>query len=156
MFDEKSHTVGLVSPVDTAATTVNSVVVNMENYHNVDFAVYFGTITGDTATITVEECDDTTPSNSTAIAFKYRESGATGTSDTYGDITTATSSGVTVADDDDDHIFLISLDASELSDGYPMVRVVVDPGSSMSACEVAILAILDPRYPQNAQVTAIA
>ena len=155
-FDERYHVVGLASPVDTTTTTVSSDVVNMENYHAVTFLVYFGTITGDTVVVTVEECDDVTPSNSTPIIFKYRESGATGTSDAWGDITAATVAGFTAAADDDDHILMIGIDASELSAGYPMVRVVADPGSSASAVEIAILAILDPRYPQSAQVTAIA
>ena len=156
MFDEKTHIVGLASPVDTTTTTVSSDIVNLENYHQVDFIVYFGTITDDTVVVTVEECDDVSPSNSTAIAFNYRESGATGTSDTFGDITAATSTGFTAAADDDDHILLISLDASELAAGYPMARVVADPGSSASAVEIAILAVCYPRYPQNAQITAIA
>lgn len=154
-FDENYHVVGLASPVDTITSTVNSDVIDMRYYHSVTFLVYFGTITTDVCVMTVEECDNVTPSNHTAIAFKYRESGATATSDAFGDITAVASTGVTASAADDDHIFLITVDASELSEGYPCVRLVADPGGSMSACEIAILAILDPRYPQNAQLTAI-
>jgi len=152
---EKYHVVGLVSPVDTASTTVNSDVINMGKNHAACIAVYIGTITGDTAVITVEECDDVTPSNSTAIDFRYRESGATGTSDAFGDMATAASTGVTVAATDDDHIFLIDIDADELSDGYPYLRVVIDPGASASACEVAVVAFLDGRYKQNDAPSAL-
>jgi len=154
-FDEQYHIVGLSSPADSAGVAVSSDIVNVGKYHSADFVVYIGTLTGDTATITVEECDDVTPTNNTAIAFNYRESGATGTSDAYGSKTAATTSGVTVAATDDDHIFLVSIDGAELSDGYPYARVVVTPGGSASASEVAILAILRPRYAQNAQSTAI-
>jgi hypothetical protein len=154
-FAEKYHIVGLTSPVDTGNTTVNSDIVNLGKNHSGCFLVYIGTITGDTAVITVEECDDTTPSDSTAIDFRYRESGATGTSDAFGDITAATTSGVTVAATDDDKIFLIEIDADELSDGYPYVRIVVDPGSSASACEVAIVAVLDGRFKQNDAPSAL-
>lgn len=154
-FDEEYHVVGLASPVDTTSTTVSSDIVNLGKYHSATFVIYLGTITGDTAVVTVKECDDVTPTNSTAIAFQYRESGATGTSDAYGSITAATISGFTFAADDDDHILLIDIDGSQLSDGYPYVQIIVDPGGSASACEVAILAIMKPRFAQNAQVTAI-
>ena len=154
-FGERQHIVGLASPADSAGVAVSSDIVDLRYYHRVTFLVYLGTITGDVVTLTVEECDDVTPSNNTAIAFNYRESGATGTSDAFGAKTAATSSGVAAAATDDDHIFLIDLDASELSAGYPCARVVATPGGSASASEIAILAILDPRYPQNAQLTAI-
>jgi hypothetical protein len=154
-FNERRHIVGLATPVDTTSTTVNSDVVNMGKFHGGEFLVYFGTITGDTVVVTVEECDDVTPTNSTAIAFNYRQSGVTGTSDAYGAITAATSSGVTISATDDDKILAISVDSSELSAGFPYLRIVADPGGSASAVEIAILCILDPRYPQNAQITAL-
>lgn len=155
-FDERFHVVGLASPVDTTTTTVTSDILNLENYHGAVLLVYFGTITGDTVAVTVEECDTVVPGANTAIAFNYRLSGATGSDDAFAAKTAATSTGVTITADDDDKILMIDIDASELSAGYPMVRVIADPGSSASAVEIAILAILDPRYPQNAQVTAIA
>lgn len=154
-FNERRHIVGLATPVDTTSTTVTSDIVSLKNYHGGEFILYFGTITGDTVVVTVEECDDVTPSNNTAIAFNYRKSGATLVSDAYGDITASASTGVTIAATDDDKILAISLDASELSAGFPCVRIVADPGGSASAVEIAILCILDPRYPQNDQLTAL-
>jgi len=43
-----------------------------------------------TSTITVDACDDVTPSNTTAVAFYYR---ASTTPDTWGDWTAATAAG---------------------------------------------------------------
>ena len=154
-FDERLHIVGLASPVDSAGAAVSSDIVNLVKYHSGTFLVYFGTITGDTIVVTVEECDDVTPSNSTAIAFSYRLSGATGTSDAYGAKTAAAAGGVTIAATDDDKILQIDVNGVELTAGFPYVRVVATPGGSASASEIAILCILDPRYPQNAQVTAL-
>ena len=154
-FNERRHIVGLADPVDTTSSTVTSDIVSLKNYHGGEFLVYFGDITGDTVVVTVDECDDVSASNSTAIAFNYRLSGATGTSDAYGAITAATSTGVTISATDDNKILAISIDASELSAGFPCVRIVADPGGSASAVEIAILCILDPRYPQNAQLTAL-
>ena len=154
-LDERLHVVGLASPVDTTSTTVESDIVNLKGYHAVEFLVYFGTITGDSVVVTLEECDDVTPSNNTAIVFKYRKSGATGTSDAFGDITAATTSGVTITASDDDKILMISIKSDELSAGFPYARIVADPGGSASAVEIAILAVMTPRYPQNDQITAL-
>ncbi len=68
-FDEQYHTVGLASTADSGGASVTSDIVNLGKYHSADFLIYFGTITGDTIAVTLEECDDVTPSNSTAIAF---------------------------------------------------------------------------------------
>jgi hypothetical protein len=154
-FNNETHIVGLSSPADSAGVAVTSDIVNVGKYHSVSLLVYLGTLTGDTAVVTVEECDDVTPTNNTAIAFRYRESGATTTSDAYGAVTAATSSGFTFAATDDDHILMIDINGADLTDGYPYVRVVVTPGGSASASELAILAVLRPRYPQSDQTTAI-
>jgi hypothetical protein len=154
-FNNETHIVGLSSPADSAGVAVTSDIVNVGKYHSVSLLVYLGTLTGDTAVVTVEECDDVTPTTNTAIAFRYRESGATTTSDAYGAVTAATSSGFTFAATDDDHILMIDINGADLTDGYPYVRVVVTPGGSASASELAILAVLRPRYPQSDQTTAI-
>jgi len=146
--------VGLTSPVDTTSTTVNSDVVSCKNLVNIDFLVYFGTITGDTVAVTVEECDDVTPSASTAIAFSYRKGAAVGT-DTDGAVTAATTSGVTITATDDDKVLTISVDPHKLSAGYPFLRVVADPGASASAVEVAIIAVLWPRYAATSNISAV-
>ena len=146
--------VGLTSPVDTASTTVNSDVVSCKNLVAIDFLVYFGTITGDTVAVTVEECDDVTPTNSTAIAFKYRLGAAVGT-DTDGAVTAATTSGVTITASDDDKVLTISVDPHVLTAGYPYLRVVADPGASASAVEIALIAVLWPRYAATTNISAV-
>lgn len=153
-LDQTVHVVGLTSPVDTASTTVNSDVIGVKEYHAIEFLVYFGTITGDTVAVTVEECDNVTPSNTTAIAFKYRKGAATGT-DSMGAVTDATASGVSMAATDDDKLLLIDVDPRALSADRPYLRVVADPGASASAVEIAILALLRPRYAQSAQLSAV-
>lgn len=150
----KPQYVGLATPVDTTSTTVNSDVVNAGKCIWIDFLVSFGTITGDTVVVTVEECDDTTPSNSTAIAFKYRKGAAVGTH-TDGSITAATTSGVTIAATDDDKLLTIGVDPDALSDGYPYLRVVADPGASASAVEIDILAVAMPKYAGETNISLV-
>ncbi|MBT3274195.1 MAG: hypothetical protein HN368_13640 [Spirochaetales bacterium] len=152
--DEEVHVVPLIAPVDTAAVAVNTDVVNLENYHNVQFIIPLGVVTGDTIAATVEECDDTTPSNSTAIAFYYRLSSAVGT-DSMGARAVATTAGVTVAATDDNKVLIIDVASDELTDGFPYVRAVLTPGGSMTVLLVGAVAIMRPRYPQAVQVSAV-
>jgi hypothetical protein len=146
--------IGLASPVDTASTTVNSDVIGCKELTAIDFLVYFGTITGDTVVVTVEECDDVTPSNSTAIAFKYRKGAAVGT-DTDGAVADATTAGVTIAATDDDKVLTISVDPAALTAGYPYLRVVADPGASATAVEIAIVAVAWPRYASATNLSLV-
>lgn len=144
----------LVAPVDTASTTVNSDIVNAGKCAWVDFVVSFGVITGDTVVVTVEECDDVTPTNSTAIAFKYRKGAVVGT-DTDGAITAATTSGVTITATDDGKMLTISVDPDALTSGYPYLRVVADPGASASVCLIDIAAIVHPKYAAETNVSVV-
>jgi hypothetical protein len=70
---EKSHfEVGLAPVADAFAGTVYSDVVNMKNHGRVRFIHFWGVGTTGTGTITVQACDDTVPSNRTAVPFRYR------------------------------------------------------------------------------------
>jgi len=153
-FDETVHVVPVLAPADITTSTTYTDVVGLKEYRRIQFHILFGAITGDTVALTVEECDDTTPTNSSAIAFKYRKSSAVGT-DSMGALTDATTSGITVAATDDNKVIIVEVDARDLSDGYPYVRVALDPGSSMSACVVGATAILEPRYAQSSQLSAV-
>ncbi len=141
----RNHLIPLIAPADTGSTTANSDVFDASECIAVACQVAFGAITGDSVVVTVEECDDTTPSNSTAIAFKYRLSSAVGT-DSMGDLTDATAAGATLAASDDDKILEIFVDPRALSAGYPYLRLVVDPGASMTACLISAAASVLPRY----------
>lgn len=63
---------GLNPVADAFAGTVASDVVDMSEFSRVVFLQFVGTGATGTSTITVEACDNTTPSNTTAIAFHSR------------------------------------------------------------------------------------
>jgi hypothetical protein len=151
---DKIRVVQLTTPVDTGTTTVNSDVIGTKELIGIKFVLSMGTITGDTVVVTVEECDDTTPSNQTAIAFNYRLGAAVGT-DTDGAVTAATTAGVTIAATDDDKVLTISVDPAALTADFPYLRVVADPGGSASACEIAIIAVAWPRYASATNVSLV-
>ena len=142
------HQIPSLAPVDQANGALQSDVVDAGEANEIEFDVMFGVITGDVVTITIEECNNNTPSLTTAIAFNYQKSSAVGT-DVMGAVTAATSSGVELAASDDGKMVRCYVDPKALTDGRPYVRAVVTPGGSMSVCLVAINTLVRPRYPQE-------
>ena len=63
---------GLDAVADAFSGTVSSDVVNMENWGSVIFILHKGVGTTGTSTLTVEACDDVTPTNTTAVPFFYK------------------------------------------------------------------------------------
>lgn len=133
-FAEQYHVAFGKNPVaDFQATSAVSDVVNAKNFHTTVFLIYTGVGTTGTATITVEACDDTTPSNTTAVPFYYRViTGGLNAGDTAGTLTLATASGFTTTAGSH-QCFVVEVDHEELGDtGYKYVRckcteVVDDP-----------------------------
>ena len=116
---------------------VNTDIINTQLYDRIDFVILLGALAG-ASTLTVEECDDTTPSNNTAIAFDYKKT-TTALGDTFGAVTAATSSGITIAGTDDNKTIVVMVRASELTDGYPFVRCVFsDPSGADFVSVVAV------------------
>src|SRR3990172_4310004 len=60
---------GLAYSADVFAGTVYTDVVNMENWHQVEFEINVELGSTGTSTITVQACDDVTPSNRSAVPF---------------------------------------------------------------------------------------
>ena len=86
-----NHLVKGLDPVaDAFAGTKYTDVVDFKNHNIVEFYIYKGVGTTGTSTVTVEACDDTTPSNTTAVTFRYQ---AITSGDTHGALTAATTAG---------------------------------------------------------------
>ena len=151
---QEVHLVPGLAPVDAASTAKQSDVVGAKEGLELEFDALFGVITGDTVVVTIEECDDTTPTNTTAIAFNYQLSSAVGT-DVMGAVTAATTAGVTIAAADDGKVLRCFVDPAALSAARPYVRAVATPGGSMTVCLVAIVALIRDRYPQEVPISAV-
>lgn len=129
-------------------------IINTKLYDHVTFVVQEGVGGTGTATITVEECDDVTPTNSTAIAFVYRITAAAG-GDTFGALTAATSAGyATIAGAA--KMIVIEVPAAGLADGFPFVRLVLTELVD-SPVDAGVIAICSKaRYSGAIMPTAIA
>lgn len=64
---------GLDPVADAFTATVSSDVIDMSEFSRIVFLMYAGVGATGTSTFTVEACDDTTPSNVTAIPFFSRD-----------------------------------------------------------------------------------
>ena len=145
------HFVLAVAPIDINGGIVNSDVFSMGKYAHASIVVMLG-VTGAATTITVEECDDFVPTNTTAIAFaSYAEETAGG--DTLGTKTATTSSGIT-GSTNDGVFYVIEIDAAELTDGRPNLRVVFSDPSSATLAAVGVF-LSGARYGQEQSPTAI-
>lgn len=112
--------VGIAPVADFMDTVQSTDIVNMKNHGRVRFIVFWGVGTTGTATLTVEACDDVTPSNSTAVPFRYRRTAALGTP---GAVTAATTSGFTTTAGSN-QIYEVEVDAEDVaSTGFGYVRL---------------------------------
>lgn len=153
VVSQYGHWVKGLDPVaDAFAGTVRSDVVNATKHRNVTFLIYKGVGTTGTSTITVEANDDVTPSNSTAIPFKYR---ACTTGDTWGALTDATTAGFATTAGSS-QMYEITVDTDELGDtGFKYLSLkAVEVVDSPVLGGIAIL-MSQPRYAQAIPATAI-
>ena len=118
----RTHVAQGLPPVADALSgaTVYTDIVDASLAEWVEFIVQKGVGTTGTATFTVQACDDTTPSNTSAIPFWYARAA---TADTYGTLTAATSTGY-LNTAGSNHIERIFVDSKQVAlAGYRYVRL---------------------------------
>lgn len=144
---EQGKPVAGLAPVDIGGAAKTSDYFSMENYSHVSIIVYCGAITN-AATITIEESDDNAGNDTTAIAFKYYQITAGATGDRTAATTAGFSTGTT-----DGSMFVVEIDAAELSDGYPFLVVKT---TNAGANVITIVPVLSgARYGQAAPPNAL-
>lgn len=158
-FVEYENIIPLLAPQDIASTITRSLWMDLAGAHRAAFLVVFGNVnsaSADTEIVTVESVSAPTGTEA-AVAFNYRLSGALG-ANTWGAITAATTSGVTIDPASDDNKLLwIDIDPAEINAaGNRYVRVALTDNTDMAACLVAVLGFVSPRYKQIAMVSATA
>lgn len=119
LIEELQFIKGIDPVADAHAGGVTSDVIDMSEFSRIVFLSYRGVASGGTAagTFTVEACDDTTPSNVSAIPFHYRKDGAA--------VAAAASTGVQVAAGSSKiDVFEVREDALSAS-GYRYIRLKI-------------------------------
>ena len=150
---ECCHVVNILPPQSIVAA-VTSDVFSLKNYSHVSIVVTAGATNADAGNITIEECDDFVPTNDTAIPFRYYAE-ETAAGDTLGAKQSAeAATGIDVSANDN-ITYVIEIDATELSAGYPnLILKWSIPGGATLVSAVAILS--GARYAGEQSATAIA
>lgn len=163
LFDVGHIVQGIVPVADAFAGGVSTDVVSLKDYNRVTFVIITGAIedAGVSNLCKVQACDNTTPSNTTDIAF-YRNSLPWSTTvDTWGALALAPSTGYNFTAGTPAanavHIATVTSDMVEANaPGKPFVRLNIAEtvNKTITGCVLVILS--EPRYPQAVPVTAIA
>ena len=150
-YIDKLHFIGGLAPdSDFASGTVNTDIFEVLG-DGALFLIWYGTNANSGAsTLTIQACDDVTPTNSTAVAFYYRSST---TFDTWGSWTAATVAGITVGGSADS-AWEIWVDGAELAThGYGYVRAHMVESTNQEADGVVAAFVVNPRdVPQSTTV----
>jgi hypothetical protein len=146
-----SFELGLAPIADAFAGTATSRVVSMKNHNRVRFIAFWGVGATGTSTFTVEACDDTTPSNTSAVPFYYRitvQGAAPGT------VTAATSAGF-LSTAGSAQMYEIEVPAEALAaSGYGYVRLKGVEGTASARLGGILIEMLEPRYPGATQTVS--
>jgi hypothetical protein len=150
---ECCHVVNILPP-QSINGAVTSDVFSLKNWDHASIIVTCGATDADAGNITIEECDDFTPTNDTAIDFRYYAETTAG-GDTLGAKQTAeAATGIDVSGNDN-ITYVIEIDSAQLSDGYPnLILKWSAPGGVTLVSAVAILS--RSRYAGDQNATAIA
>lgn len=142
------HVVNILPPTSAVAAT-SSDYFHLKEAGHVDIVILTGTVTNAT-TVTVYESQTSGGTTQTAITFDYYE--CTAGTDTWSAKTSATAGGVSLTTGND-RAMVISIDASQLTDGYPYVMAQF---STAAACKISANAVLsDLRYSTEVNLSAI-
>jgi hypothetical protein len=149
----------LLSPQDIASTATTTAYMDLRNAQQAGFLVAVGASTTGTSTdaevITVVAAT-AEGGTEAAIAFRYRQSGVAG-ANTWGAVTTADTTGVTLASTDDDVWTYIEVDPDALAgNDYRYARVVLTDTPDMAAFLTCVFGVINPRYKQTTHISATA
>ena len=152
LFSQKNQIVQALAPdADLYAANPATDVISTANYNHVTFIIQEGAGGTGTVKIQVEECTSAAGAGNTAIAFKYRVASS---GDTFAALTDSDSAGYTTTAGANKQV-LVEIDAAELSDGSPFVRLQLTEVAN-DPCDAAVVAIVsEPRYSAATMPTAL-
>ena len=126
-------------------------VVSLANYDSAVFVLVHGAGGTGTAVVTIESCDDTTPTTATAVAFNYS---VCTSGNTIGSITAATSSVFTTTAGTNQS-YAIEIRADGLSGTNKYVRMVATESANDPVDGAGLVILGHAKYPQDPPREAI-
>lgn len=148
---EEAHVVNILPPIDITGGVTGDI-FSMENFSHATIIVQVGVSAAAFTKIIINECTDFAGTGATGIAHSiYKEETAAG--DTLGARTAVAAAGTTPSATDT-IMYVIELDAAELTAGSHFVQLSLTNGAnSVIASAVAILS--GSRYAGDQNATAI-
>jgi hypothetical protein len=148
---EIGHIVNALPPIDINSGK-NSDVFSLKGHAHATIFLTLG-VTGAATTVTVEECDDFTPTNYTAIPFSvYKEESAAG--DTLGARTAVVKEGFATSTADN-IMYVIEVDAADLTLDRTKLRVCLSNPSATTIGSILVV-LSGSRFGEDQSATAIA
>lgn len=141
---------------DSSGAAVTSDVINMKGIDKVLFIIYKGVGTTGVSVVTVLACDDVVPTNTAAIAFRYRR--CANATDAQGTITLAPTTGFATTLGSSE-IYVVEVNKEDLAaSGYGFVQLsTTETGGTNSPVVGCILTIgVSPRHAGATASTIIA
>jgi len=136
---------GLPPVADALALTIYSDIISCQGAENIIFILQRGVGTTGKSQITVEACDDNSPSNTAAVPFRYKQIDG---SDVEGTLTEAAEAGYAMAAGSN-RIDIIEVDAARLAvEGYGWCRLKAVEATD-AAVLAGILAIVDTHFAKD-------
>ena len=155
---EQTKIVPLIASADCGGSTKDSDSFSMENYGHATILVVLGALTGDSYLIVYEGA--AVGEKTTEKIFNYRWTSAEIEAAADADklvaetaIAVAATGLKLTAVSYLNHMLVIEIDDSELTDGYPWITLYLSNVTALNISAVAILS--QPRYAQNVPPTAI-
>jgi hypothetical protein len=145
MIQDLHWVTGIAAVADAFASTVSSDVINVRG-EGILFVLHNGVGVTGTSTLTVEACDDVTPTTTVAVEFIYRTNTA---SDTWSAWTKATTAGFTTTAGSN-HIYQIYCTAQQLASegttGYGYARLKAVEVVDSPVLGGILAAVVNPRH----------
>jgi len=149
---QMGHLVNVLPPIDISGGKTGDR-FKMTNYAHATIIVSFGVTAAGSVTILVKNCTAASGGTATAIAFNYYAE-TTAAGDTLGAKTAATATGIATSPNDT-IAYVIEIDASELTDGYPWIEVSIGDVSTSSNLASIVAILSGSRYGNDQNQTAI-
>ena len=162
ILSQEKHIVYALTMCATTATSTEYFTrnIDMSHYHDVTFVMLYGAGTA-AGTVYVESVPTATGSSAAGTyitGWNYRALSAgatensTGGGDTWGDVTAGTTAGMAWVTASSNFMYEFNVPAAALSTAQA-VRLDILADSTGFQC--GVLAVLTPRYPQDAQVSVL-
>jgi len=148
ILDQIHWVPGLVPTADYAAGGVSSDIVECRSAAGVLIIIERGDSTGGTATgvVTVQACDDVTPTTTANVPFHYR---SMTTTDTWGAWTLVANTGFTMPTGDN-QMHQIWVSGAELAaNGYGYVRVSITEPVNDPVVGSILIGVVQTRYQRD-------